>query len=73
MDMQIERWLDPMIVALLAVPAGSAVFARLMQDAIVSRGDATPAVDWVVFGQLIREELGCDHYPATPTARVEQS
>jgi len=68
MDVQTQRWLDPMLRALLVDKAGGAYFARLMDGAI---SDAISArfggIDWIGFGQLIRTELAWENYPSSPS------
>jgi len=61
MDIQTKRWLGPMITELLSGPAGNATFARLMHAAVTADGGG--GVDWVAFGELIRNELSWNHYP----------
>ena len=67
MTRDVESWLGPMLHAMLSSSAGDATFARLMDRAVTCRGDESPGVDWVVLGQLVRDELGWDHYPAEPS------
>jgi hypothetical protein len=94
MTPEIERWLTPMLDALLMDKRGGEAFARFMEAAIAvasgGRSRALPssdlasttvlaevlgpadrrigAVDWVRLGQLIRDELSWDDYPAIPPA-----
>jgi len=71
-----ERWLSPMLVALLVSKEGGAAFARFMESLMIAAVveamfDDVPVgsrgLDWIRLGQLVRAELGWDHYPAVPT------
>ena len=66
MDVQTERWLGPMITELLSRPAGNAAFARFMERAVGIGDNGAAGVDWIRLGQMMRNELGWDDYPATP-------
>jgi hypothetical protein len=71
-----ERWLSPMVVALLVSDDGGAAFARFVESVMIgavveAMFDDVPVgskgLDWVRLGQLIRAELGWDHYPPSPS------
>ena len=70
-----ERWLSPMLVVLLLSQDGGAAFARIVESVMVATvieamlddvSIGTRNLDWVRLGQLVRAELGWDHYPAAP-------
>ena len=74
---EVERWLSPMLVALLFSKEGGAAFVRLMESVMIAAvveaifDDVTVGsrgLDWVQLGKLMRAELGWDHYPDVPTA-----
>lgn len=76
MTIETERWLSPMLVALLVSKEGGAAFARFMESLMIAAVveamfDDVPVgsrgLDWIRLGQLVRAELGWDHYPAFPT------
>jgi len=71
MDVETERWLGPMVTALLDTELGGAAFQRFMQAAVIARTDEEPpGVDWIRIGQLIRYELDWHHYPSAPLRRT---
>ena len=55
-----ERWLAPML-RVVTTARGAHTLTRLMESTLIGRG-----LDWIQFGQVLREELGWDHYPALP-------
>jgi hypothetical protein len=70
-----ERWLSPMLVVLLLSQDGGAAFARIVESVMIATvieamlddvSIGTRSLDWVRLGQLVRAELGWDHYPALP-------
>ena len=71
-----ERWLSPMVVALLVSNDGGTAFARIVESVMMgavveAMFDDLPVgakgLDWIRLGQLIRVELGWAHYPLSPT------
>ena len=71
----VERWLSPMLVALLLSKGGGAAYARLMESSMIAAvveamfddvAVGSRGLDWVHLGQLMRAELGWDHYPDVP-------
>jgi hypothetical protein len=65
-----------MLVALLLSKEGGAAFARLMEASMIAAvveaifddvAVGSRGIDWVHLGQLMRAELGWDHYPEVPT------
>ena len=66
-----ERWLEPMVEAMLSDPARVASFARLIE--MVTSADAPPGVDWLFLGELMRFDLGWDQYPVSPESLNEFS
>jgi hypothetical protein len=74
-----ERWLSPMLVVLLFSQDGGSAFARIVESVMIASVieamlEDVPIgarrLDWVRLGQLVRAELGWDHYPAAPPASV---
>ena len=74
---EVERWLSPMLVALLFSKDGGTAFARLMESVMIAAvveailddvAVGSRGLDWVHLGKLMRAELGWDHYPDVPTA-----
>jgi hypothetical protein len=70
-----ERWLSPMLVVLLLSQDGGAAFARIVESVMIATvieamlddvSIGTRSLDWVRLGQLVRAELGWDHYPSLP-------
>jgi len=66
MDAKTERWLGPMLTELLSRPGGNAALGRFMEHAVGLPVDPERGVDWIGFGQLVRDDLGWDHYPELP-------
>jgi len=75
MTNETERWLSPMLVALLVSNEGGAAFARFLESVMIAAvveamfNDipvGAKGLDWVRLGQLTRLELGWDHYPSSP-------
>ena len=73
----VERWLSPMLVALLFSKEGGMTFGRLMEAVMIAAvveaifddvAVGSRGLDWVHLGQLVRAELGWDHYPECPTS-----
>ena len=64
MTPETERWLEPMVEAMLADHARIVSFARLIE--MVTSPDSPPGVDWLFLGELMRFDLGWDQYPASP-------
>jgi hypothetical protein len=64
------QWLKPMVEALLATDNGAGEYARFMESALVQMrandGAYMVNVDFIRLGQLIRGELGWEHYPMYP-------
>ena len=60
-----ELWLAPMLRA-VKTSRGAHALTRLMESALIGRG-----LDWIQFGQVLREELGWHHYPALPQQHIE--
>jgi len=74
MDVETQRWLSPLITALLDTELGSAAFQRFMQAAVTAHSDEDPpGVDWIRIGQMIRNELDWDHYPPAPPRRTDDN
>ena len=71
MTPETERWLEPMVEAMLIDRARTASFARLIE--MVTSVETPPGVDWLFLGELMRFDLGWDHYPASPTCVSELS
>ena len=67
MTPEMESWLEPMVEAMFTDRARIASFARLIE--MVTSEDALPGVDWLFLGELMRFDLGWDHYPASPSMR----
>ena len=72
-----ERWLSPMLVVLLLSHEGGATFARIVESMMIAAvieamlddvSIGSRGLDWVRMGQLVRAELGWDHYPSLPPA-----
>jgi hypothetical protein len=53
-----------MVEAMLSDHAHTASFARLI--GMVTSAETLPGVDWLFLGELMRFDLGWDHYPASP-------
>jgi hypothetical protein len=73
-----ERWLSPMLVVLLLSKDGGAKFARITESMMIAAvieamlddvSIGARSLDWLRLGQLVRAELGWDHYPAVPPRR----
>ena len=73
----VERWLSPMLVALLFSKDGGITFGRLMESVMIAAvveaifddvAIGSRGLDWVHLGQLVRTELGWEHYPEVPTS-----
>ena len=71
MNCDTERWLGPMLTAQLANVDNGAAFIRSLESAISAAAISTRGVDWLKLGQLLRSELGWDHYPAVPPREWE--
>ena len=81
--MSTERWLLPMLQELRNRSDGEIVFLELEKQAAkpftdwlaenvgAPPGSRTSAVDWIRFGQLLREHLGWEHYPELPELEPE--
>lgn len=76
LTVETERWLSPMLVVLLLSKDGGAAFARIIESVMIAAvieamlDDVSIGVhglDWVRLGQLVRAELGWDHYPDVPS------
>ena len=70
-----ERWLSPMLVVLLLSKDGGAAFARIIESVMIAAvieamlddvSIGSRGLDWIRLGQLVRAELGWDHYPPAP-------
>ena len=67
MQTDIASWLEPLLCAAERQPAID--LWALMDSAtypVPQAPDLATAVDWVRFGQLLRQQLGWDAYPAAP-------
>ena len=71
MTPETERWLEPMLEAMLIDHARTASLARLIE--MVTSTDTLPGVDWLFLGELMRFDLGWDDYPGSPTRSSEFS
>jgi hypothetical protein len=60
-----------MFTALLDAMGGGGALARFLEAAVMEARMDSPSVDWIRLGQLMRAELGWDHYPASPPHRRE--
>ena len=67
MNHDTEKWLGPMLDAQLADVDNGAAFLRFLGSAISTPAISKRGVDWLLLGQLLRKQLGWDHYPATPS------
>ena len=76
LTVETERWLSPMLVALLLSEDGGAAFGRFMESLMIAAVveaifDDVPVgargLDWIRLGQLVRAELDWNHYPAVPS------
>ena len=76
LTVEVQRWLSPMLVALLLTKDGGTAFGRLMESVMIAAvveaifddfAIGSRGLDWVRLGQLMRAELGWDHYPEVPT------
>jgi hypothetical protein len=79
LDADTERWLSPMLVVLLLSKDGGPTFARIIESVMIAAvieamlddvSIGARSLDWVRLGQLVRAELGWDHYPSVPPRRV---
>ena len=66
-----EQWLGPMFTAQLADVDDGAAFLQFLGSAVSATAISARGVDWLHLGQLLRAELGWDHYPATPPRMSE--
>ena len=66
MTIETEQWLSPMVGALLSSRAGGELFVGLMESAMPRIAVGARGVDWIDFGQRLRQELCWDDYPALP-------
>src|SRR5690349_6522468 len=75
LTIETERWLSPMLVVLLLSQDGGAAFARIIESVMIAAvieamlddvSIGSRGLDWVRLGQLVRAELGWDHYPSLP-------
>ena len=82
LTVETERWLSPMLVVLLLSQDGGAAFARIVESVMIATvveamlddvSIGSRNLDWVRLGQLVRAELGWDHYPAAPPAASSDS
>src|SRR6516165_5503600 len=67
MQTDIASWLEPLLCAAERQPAID--LWALMNSAtypVPQAPDLATVVDWVRFGQLLRQQLGWDAYPAAP-------
>ena len=71
-----------MLVALLLSKDGGVAFARLMEASMIAAvveaifddvAVGSRGLDWVHLGQLMRAELGWDHYPEVPSLMPRDS
>ncbi len=69
MDAETRRWLAPLYAALFATQGGAAMYVRSLESVVNEAHHGGPvAVDWVLVGQRIRDQLGWYDYPAWPPA-----
>src|SRR5688572_23620761 len=75
LTVETERWLSPMLVVLLLSEDGGAAFARIVESVMIEAvvqamlddvSISSRGLDWFRLGQLVRAELGWDHYPPAP-------